>query len=213
MVLSYLSPPFKLYVLEGAPVPPNMPPPLFRSHDECRHQGRSEGSDEDDDDALSIMSSWGMRITKGTLARPDLVPNDAQLLDAFCRRFKPGDDISAGARALCKHRARYVSSTEETTAAAECFWGNEILYGNSHQKNASARKILDRLLYHEGCAWINLYAAFGGRTCFEARGMSGHGARWILLGGDRWSFAGFVEPQQRETNNNSISVKGVRSKF
>lgn len=149
---------------------------------------------------LSTMAEWGVRITKGTLARPDLVPHDAQLLDAFCRRFGPRDDLSAGARALCKHRARYAPGP--SGSGADCFWGDEILYGNSHQKNAAALCTLSRLLHREGCAWINLYVAFGGRVCFEARAASGHGARWLsekkkdeLSRGDPWVFAGFVEPQ------------------
>jgi hypothetical protein len=40
-----------------------------------------EGMDASTASRLYVMVAWGMRVTEGTLPRPDLVPTNAALID------------------------------------------------------------------------------------------------------------------------------------
>jgi len=83
-------PPFRFccgkYEVQRTKTPPNIRPALCENYLLDRvHKGHDmddmEGMDASTASRLYVMVAWGMRVTEGTLPRPDLVPTNAALID------------------------------------------------------------------------------------------------------------------------------------
>ncbi len=126
----------------------------------------------------NLLLLLGQRRTPASLTDARAIPpTRAELLASANAAHPDGGGLTVAARALTKHIPR---------ATGE-FWGE--VSGPTAAKNAAAERVLLRIL--DEMTWWNVFGHFQHEVVYEARGPSGHGARWAHGGGE---FIGFLEP-------------------
>jgi hypothetical protein len=126
----------------------------------------------------NVLLLLGQRRTPASLTDARAIPPArAELLASAGAPHPDGGGLTVAARALTKHVPR---------ASGE-FWGE--VSGPTAAKNAAAERVLLRIL--DDVTWWNVFGHFQHEVVYEARGPSGHGARWAHGGTE---FIGFLEP-------------------
>jgi hypothetical protein len=130
----------------------------------------------------NVLLLLGQRRTPASLTDARAIPpTRAELLASANAAHPEGGGLTVVARALTKHIPR----------SSDVFWGE--VRGSTAEKNAAANRVLERIL--GDTTWWNVFGHFQHEVVYEARGPSGHGARWAHGGGE---FIGFLEPFAEE---------------
>lgn len=120
----------------------------------------------------------GQRMTSASLTDARAFPPLREhLLASAMKPHSPADRLSVAGRALAKHAPRSPGT----------FWGE--VTGSAEEKNSAARRLLEHIL--DEATWWNVFGHYKHECVFEARVVTGHGARWGHSGRE---FIGFLEP-------------------
>jgi hypothetical protein len=126
----------------------------------------------------NLLVLLGQRMTPASLTDATAMPPPrAKLMCSAMKPFSDADRLSVAGRALAKHAPR----------SSGTFWGQ--ISGGTDEKNATAERQLLHIL--DNTTWWNVFGHYKHVRVFEARVVTGHGARWGH-GGDE--FIGFLEP-------------------
>ncbi|RMG26969.1 MAG: hypothetical protein D6732_20835 [Methanobacteriota archaeon] len=134
---------------------------------------------------IEVRSLAGQRFTQGSITDCQTKIPKSETLVRLAEEKHKETELIVAARALSKHQAR------------SSFWGKA--KGGIKERNQQAINWIYQILEHK--TWWNMYGHFRHKYIYEARLVSGHGARWASN-----KFIGFVEPFYG-TNDQNLSVR------
>ncbi|KAJ3151508.1 hypothetical protein HDU89_001951 [Geranomyces variabilis] len=137
---------------------------------------------KDATDAEKVYRAAGLVRTTGTVF--SLPPSPTALHAAFAQSHK-SQNLTVGARALCKHHER-----RPAESAAHPYWPTPT--GTEAAKSAAAERLFWDI--SNAAVWRNVHGMNAATVVYEIRNAEGYGMRWFFADAERPVFRGFLEP-------------------